>query len=218
MTEIRLDRQRFSMGVAQYVNGSLDDAEHAWFDAYLADNLTAQQELQFVQHLSRVTKSTASCVPEVERLAKLLSSLPERPPRIAIWQRLIGWRQQQVPIPAPAMALGAVLFLGQAAIIGTLLTAAPAQDTYRGGERPECMSIPSVRVVFKPDVQHVEVLMLLRKLELTIQNGPSETGELWLTASKNRSLEDAHAMLRVSPMIEEAVITPANKLAPGCPR
>jgi hypothetical protein len=218
MTEIHTDRQRFSLGVAHYVNGTLDDAERAWIDAYLVDNLSAQQELQFVQYLSQVTKSTASRVPEAERLARLFSSLPERHHRLTIWQRLIGWLQQQVPIPAPAMALGAVLVLGQAAIIGALLTTAPAQDTYRGGERPECMSIPSVRVVFKPEVQHVEVLMLLRKLEMSIQNGPSETGELWLTTSKNRSLEDAYAMLRVSALVEEAVVTPANKLAPGCPR
>lgn len=72
---------------------------------------------------------------------------------------------------------------------------------------------PRIHVVFRPETQHAEVVILLRKVEARTVDGPSETGEFWLAVPKGRIPEEALAMLKASDLVEEADLIPANQAA-----
>lgn len=74
-------------------------------------------------------------------------------------------------------------------------------------DKPECKTGPRVKAIFDPNARHLEVVSLLRKLEMNVQAGPSETGEFWLSVPLGHSTQEAVAMLRSSALIEEAMET-----------
>jgi hypothetical protein len=209
------DRRRFSELLPLYVNDTLSAEDHAWMSAYMDANPETKNELRFVQVLRETTRSTASKIPEHQRVERLLSEWQKDRPSTSMLQNALHWLQHIVRVPAPAIAVVTVLVIGQTAIIGSLLTNGSDEPMFRG-ERPGCVTTPSIRVVFNPDAKHVEILLLLRKIEATIQRGPSETGELWLTTPKGRSLEEAQAMLRSSALVDEAILTNESRLHAGC--
>lgn len=209
------DRRRFSELLPLYVNDTLGAEDRAWMAAYIEVNPEAKKELRFVQVLRETTRNTISKVPEQQRLEILLNEWQKARTPTSMLQNALHWLQHMVRVPAPAIAVVTVLVIGQAAIIGSLLSPGSEDATYRG-ERPDCVAAPSIRVVFIPDAKHADILLLLRKVEATIQSGPSETGELWLMVPKGSSLTEAQAMLRSSKLVEDAVLTKESRLPVGC--
>jgi len=216
MTESNNDRQRFSELLPFYVNSTLNAQDHEWISAYMAAHPESNQELTFVNFLRDTTRSTESSIPESQRLDSLLSHWKQSQPDPSLLQKSMRWLKERVRIPVPAIALASVMIVGQAVLLASLLTEQPEEVTYRS-ERSECVATPRIRVVFNPEAKHVEILLLLRKVEATIQNGPSETGELWLSVPKSRSLEEAQAMLRSSALVDEVVVVmKASRLPAEC--
>lgn len=217
MVDTQNDRRRFSELLPLYVNDTLGAEEQEWMAHYMAMHPDTQYELTFVQMLRDTAKNTVSQVPEQERLARLLNEWNQSRPSPSWLQQAWQGLQGRVRMPVPAIALVTVLVLGQAVVIGSLLSTGSEQDTYRG-EHLECIASPGIRVVFNPNAKHVEILLLLRKVEATIQYGPTETGELWLTVPKGRSPEEAQAMLRSSALVDDATLTKESRLPVGCPK
>ncbi len=216
MTESNNDRQRFSELLPFYVNSTLNAQDHEWISAYMSAHPESNQELTFVNFLRDTTRSTESSIPESQRLDSLLRQWKQSQPAPSFLQKSMRWLQERVRIPVPAIALASIMIVGQAVLLASLLTEQPEEVTYRS-ERSECVATPRIRVVFNPEAKHVEILLLLRKVEATIQNGPSETGELWLSVPKSRSLEEAQAMLRSSALVDEVVVVmKASRLPAEC--
>lgn len=216
MTESNHDRQRFSELLPFYVNGTLNAQDHEWISTYLAEHPESNQELTFVNFLRDTSRGTESSMPESQRLDSLLRRLKQSQPAPSFLQKSMHWLKERIRIPVPAIALASIMIVGQAVVIGSLLTGQSDEVTYRS-ERPECVATPRIRVVFNPEAKHVEILLMLRKVEATIQNGPSETGELWLSVPKSRSLEEAQAMLRSSALVDEVVVVvKASRLPAEC--
>lgn len=215
MTESDNNRQRFSVLLPFYVNSTLNAQDHEWISAYMAAHPESNKELTFVNFLRDTTRNTESMMPESQRLDRLLSQWKQSKPAPTFLQKSMRWLQERVRIPVPAIALASIMIVGQAVVIGSLWTGQPDEATYRS-ERPECVVTPRIRVVFNPEVKHVEILLLLRKVEATVQNGPSETGALWLSVPKGRSLEEAQAMLRSSALVEEVVVMKESRLPAEC--
>lgn len=214
MTESNHDRQRFSELLPFYVNSTLNAQDHEWISTYMAAHPESNQELTFVNFLRDTTRSIESSLPESHRLDSLLRQWKQTQPAPSFLQKTMRWLQERVRIPVPAIALASIMIVGQAVVIGSLLTGQPEEVTYRS-ERPECMATPRIRVVFNPEAKHVEILLLLRKVEATVQNGPSETGALWLSVPKGRSLEEAQAMLRSSALVDEVVVVMKESRLPA---
>lgn len=122
----------------------------------------------------------------------------------------LAWVHRPVRLLATVLAALTLLSVAPSALAGSLTPDPGQQDTLRGG-RADCSASPRIRVVFNPDSVHAEIVLLLRKLEMTVQSGPSATGEFWLMIPPARSLEEARAMLRSSVLVEEAVFS-------TCPR
>lgn len=215
MPEHDKDRQRFAELLPFYMNDTLGAEDRAWVETYLQTHPDRYNEKRFVERLAKVSKETMSPVPEPQRLEQFLGKWRESRTKSSLRQRIKAWITSPIRLPAPVLAAIAVLVIAQSVLIGSLITDSGQEDTFRGG-RLDCMVAPRIRVVFNPDAKHVEIVLLLRKLELTVQQGPSETGEFWVTVPQGRSPDEAQAMLRSSALVEEAVLAPANSAAPRC--
>lgn len=209
------DQQRFSDLLPFYVNDTLTPDERIWMESFLANHPELKNEKRFVEHLAKLTQETASPTPEPERLERFLNQWREERPSPPLWQRLKAWTQGPVRMPAPVLAAVAVLFVAQSVIIGSLMTDPTQEGAFRG-ERADCISSPRIRIVFNPDAKHLEIVLLLRKLGMIVQEGPSETGEFWLTPPQGQQLEEAQALLRSSPLVQEAMITRDSRPSAGC--
>lgn len=209
------DSQRFSELIPFYVNDTLGQNERAWMDGFIASHPEIQNEKRFVEHLAKLTQETASPIPEPERLERFLNQWREERPSSSLWQRVKAWMHGPIRMPAPVLAAVAVLVVAQSVIIGSLMTDSTQEDAFRG-ERADCIASPRIRVVFNPDAKHLEIVLLLRKLGMIVQEGPSETGEFWLVAPQDQQLEEAQAMLRSSPLVQEVVITRDSRPSAGC--
>jgi anti-sigma factor RsiW len=217
MADAKNDRQRFSRLLPFYVNSTLNAQDHDWMTRYLAAHPEAARELDFVSMLRKTTRSMASKMPESERLERLMREWKSSRPTASRLQKAMQWLQGRVRIPAPAMVLASVVMLGQAVVIGSLVSE-PSETSLFRSERPECVAAPTLRVLFRPDARHADILLILRSVEATVQNGPSETGALWLTVPPGRSLDEAQAMLRSSALVEEVVPSQERQLPAGCAR
>lgn len=215
MVDTRTERQRFAELLPFYVNGTLEAADQAWMETYLAAHSEAQQEMKFAQILRESTRNTTSKVPETQRLERLMSELRASRPAPSLLQKIVNWLHGMVQMPAPALALASVVILAQAGIIGSLLSSESEREGFRG-VRPECIIAPAIRVQFNPDAKHADILLVLRSVEATLQNGPTETGALWLAVPKGKSLEETQSVLRSSPLVEEVVLVKERPLPPEC--
>lgn len=218
MPELDKDRQRFNELLTFYVNGTLPTEDLQWMDAYMVSHPDTQNELRFVEMLREASRRTASSVPESERLERLISEWKRSRPSCrspSFFQRMATWLQTPMRIPLPAIAAVALLVIGQSVIIGSMMTEGSLEEAFRG-ERVDCIAGPRIRTVFNPDAKHMEVVLLLRKLEASVQDGPTETGEFWLTIPKGRSLEEAQAMLRSSALVDEAMVSKDSRSLAGC--
>ena len=200
------DQQRFSELLPFYVNDTLSPGERTWMEGFLADHPELKNEARFVEHLAKLTRETTSPTPEPERMELFLKQWREERPSLSLWQRVKASVQGPIRLPVPVLAAVAVLIVSQSVIIGSLMTDSTQEDAFRG-ELADCVASSRIRVVFSPDAKHIEIVLLLRKLGMIVQEGPSETGEFWLTAPHGQQLEETQAILRSSPLVQEAVIT-----------
>jgi anti-sigma factor RsiW len=211
------DRQRFSELLPFYVNGTLDSADRIWMEDYQAQHPETHAEVQFTLALQSVARNVRSPVPEAESLRRLLAAWHDERQTTRSWLSRLG-QMLILPlrVPVAALATGVVLFVAQSVVLVQQGASLDEANLYRSG-RPECQAVaPRLRVVFAPEAKHLEVVLLLRKLEMTVQQGPSESGEFWLSVPAGRSPEEALAMLRTTPMVEEAMIVSASRLPAGC--
>lgn len=155
---------------------------------------------RFDKRLREIVQSTRSPVPEAQRLERLLREFRELHPRPSFLGRLANWFARPHRIPAPAIAFVTVLLVAQGVALVALMPEREAAERYRG-VAGKCEDGPRIRAVFKPDAPHVEVVVLLRKADASITAGPSETGELWLSIPKGRSLDEALAVLKSSKLV-----------------
>ena len=209
------DQQRFSELLPFYVNDTLGSDERIWMEGFLANHPELKNEKRFVEHLAKLTQETALPLPEPERLERFLNQWREERPSPSVWQRVKAWMQGPIRMPAPVLAAVAVLVVAQSVILGSLMTD-PTQEGVFRGERADCVSRTRIRIVFNPDAKHLEIVLLLRKLGMIVQEGPSETGEFWLTPPQGQQLEEAQALLRSSPLVQEAMITRDSRPSAGC--
>lgn len=214
MSEANTERQRFDQLLPFYVNQTIAAPERAWLEAYLRNHPEAQHQLQFERLLHETTQQTASCVPEAQRLAKMLDALRQGRPKPAWYTRWLGIdltkpdpaKGSRVSLGAPAFAALVLVVLGQALWLG-LMPSDPESGpaVYRSAGVP-CPSVAQLRVTFKPDAKSADMMVLLRSVTATVAAGPSETGDLWLLLPQGASAEKVLAELSSSPLIEEAML------------
>lgn len=158
------------------------------------------------QHLRKILQSTVPPTPEDIRLKRFLDEYHTLYPKPSLLQRLTNWFAAPHWLPAPMVAaIAAVLIIAQGVIIAQLLPGTTEESQIYRGTVMKCDDSPRIRVIFKPEVQHAEVIILLRKVEANLIGGPSENGEIYLRVPKGRSLDEAYALLKSSALVDEAM-------------
>jgi len=80
MSDRTPDRERFSLDLPFWLNGTLDADNSRWMEAYLRAHPECDGEHQFARNLLQLTRSLGSPIPEEERLEsfriRLRSTLP----------------------------------------------------------------------------------------------------------------------------------------------
>ena len=207
------ERQRFSELLPFWINDTLDEANLRWIEGYRLQHPETQSEIEFLTHLQASSQTMMSKVPEPERLKNLLDEWQFSRRAPFLHGRLSGVMRLQVLLPvAPVvMVVALCLFLLVSEMGATGLKLA-----YRG-ERRECASSAhAMRVVFNPEARHFDVVLLLRELELTARQGPSETGEFWLSLPPGRSAQEALTRVVASALVEQAIVLNDELPVPGC--
>lgn len=70
---------------------------------------------------------------------------------------------------------------------------------------------PRIRIIFKPEASYADVAVTLRRVGATLADGPSETGDVWITLLTEQNTQDAVRILKISPLVEAADIVAPEK-------
>jgi hypothetical protein len=221
--ELRSARDRAQMLLPWAANGTLDAAEQAWLDDWLATTershpaLVAplRAELAWLQRTATdVRRSTRLPDPEqgldtlLRRIADERSAArqtPEAqgsPPPIGLWGRALAWVHGHGPQLAGACA---VLVVAQATTLALLGPAGSDLDPLGGG-----VGVPSVKgtvllqAAFKPEATEAQIRATLREAKVQIAGGPSAIG-LYLLRVKTEDADAAIALLRLRTAAVESV-------------
>lgn len=132
-------------------------------------------------------------------------------PSAAVRRSWLAWLQET--LVRPAWTFGALaLVLLQAGLLLTLTIPAGDDGTaYRGAgmvKRDPCA--PAIRAVFRPETSYADVVITLRRVEGGLVDGPSETGEVWLTLPTDQKAQEAANILKQSEWVEVADVVPAR--------
>ena len=198
MTPMEMKRQ-FDELLPWFLNGTLAKHERDWVEDYLRKHPEADKELRLGQMLrNRVREQSPVVSPDIG-LDKLLHRIREerafqRKPVKApsLGERIAGFLGGLKLTPAFAVTAG--LLVVQGAIIGGLvLELGKAEQSARQAEYRAlsvlpgvAMSTPLLRVTFKPEASERDMRALLKTLDGTIINGPTQFGDYLVLVEPTR--------------------------------
>lgn len=107
--------------------------------------------------------------------------------------------------PAPVLGVALALFIAQGLYQASQIEGGRESERYRA-DALACNDEARIRVVFNPNAPQADTLLLLRKVEARVVDGPSETGELWLSVPAGASIDEALAQIKASALVDQALI------------
>lgn len=190
-----------------YVNGTLDETQHAYIDKYIAENSDARAELHFAERMMGAARLHGERRDPMAGYALLKKRMDASRPASgpAAWlrawrERLHGWGLA----PGPA-ALAAFLAV-QLTVVGALFVPGPELVTTRGvATSAATMQRAQIKLTLKPGAAFGEVVALLVRHGCKIVWGPTPAGELWLALDEPRDAARIRASLAQSALVEDAL-------------
>lgn len=176
-----LDRQHIEQLLPFYLNGSLETTESKLVEQAMQQDLSLQQDLDFLRSLQQQTQQkTMATSPGEIGLKRLLRQI-QQPVSIAAStsQPTQGWKWA---------AIAASLLL----VVQTSTTLLPSDDYQAAGQQGKHLQPDvSLTVTFSPDVSEQQLRDLLIQHRITIIDGPSALGvyQLQLTHQPATTLE-----------------------------
>lgn len=207
MTEPTSEQTRFNELLPFYINGTLDEADRHWMEVYAKNNPEASLWLRFDENIRASIQSTAPPTPENIRIERFLNDFRRIGTNSSLWRRFFESFFQPRLVPMPALALVALVVTVQGLLLTGYFSTDPGEEMVYRSASLRCDKGRRIRVVFKPEVTHGEVTILLRKVEGSLTDGPTETGEYWVTVPQGRSIDESYAMLKSSIFVDAALIS-----------
>lgn len=204
MPEENTAYEKFTEQLPMYVNGTLEPQERVWMASFIQSSESAQRDLQFAELMRAQVRSVVSPVDEPQRLSKLLAQWQRPKTRrglSSLLQPLVNWAGSVIPISVTAIAVVSMVVVGQVAF--TVYQGSSSQTSAWRGERIECADARRIRVIFVPDASMGQIVQLLQSAGVTLQDGPSESGEVWLKVNKDHAEPASVAVLRASPLVDD---------------
>lgn len=209
MPERNADRERFSLDLPFWLNGTLDKDSARWMEAYLAAHPECAAEYRFTRDLGELLQAEESPIPEEVRLAQFMTKVQRSRPQGTWISRLAGWFSGSSQMPGYALAGVVAIMLGQAVVLGTLLV--EKEDQFRNlPDISECAPLSDLKLTFEPDSKQMDVILLLRQQNLRIVSGPSETGEFWLLIESKEPLDEVRSRLKANPAVLDVQDVPPS--------
>ncbi|WP_306391611.1 hypothetical protein [Telluria beijingensis] len=148
---------------------------------------------------------------EVSAAAKAKPAPAQTTPRRTGW---LHWLQDTFVRPAWTFGALAVVALQGAWMLGLHGPQPDDALVYRSVTPPLAQACaPRLRVMFRPDSVYADVIVTLRRVDASLVDGPSETGEVWIAPARDQAPQELAAMLRQSRLVEQVdLIEPDPRL------
>lgn len=221
MNEPHTDELRFDENVPFYVNGTLAAQERTWMDSHLAQHPHKRADIEQAHQERQHSQRLRSNIPESVRLARLYRELN--------WNQAPVAPQAQAPqsvrdvLAGPWISAVAGVVLGGLLVTGMGLFSRQGSPTSQGlerfrGEQINCTQALGIRIALSPQVQWLQVVQMLRTLQLQLVSGPNQDGEIWVRGASGSSTPETLALLRNSPWVEQAIPVDVDRAAAACAR
>jgi hypothetical protein len=183
---------RFDELLPFYVNGTLNEADRAWVDAYLREHPDADAELRWTDSLQRKLRDDVPAVSSevgMERALKRIHSegpLPMRARRAAapsLADKLREFFASLVPQPMlkPALAGALAVVFVQAVVIANLADEVDEASEIRAMQGSVIEKGPYLKVNFKPDAREADIRLLLVEINGSLKAGPGQLGDYFVS-------------------------------------
>ena len=189
-------KSRFDELLPFYVNGTLNDHDRAWVDAYLSEHPKSAAELQWYRTLQDTMKRDAPAVSaevgldrvmariRAERGAPARAAAPKAP---GFGERLREFFASITPQPLlkPALAGALAVVVVQGIVIANLATR--DDSTELRAVRPTVVDAgPYLKVNFKADAREADIRMLLVEINGSLAGGPGQLGDWYVRIPEAR--------------------------------
>lgn len=173
-----------------WVNGTLDEDQQRFMREFLQHHPELQDEVDFNQALRHAVKAVSNRCSTDAGLQRLLQAS-----RTDRGHRSIGWQRKLKSIChdwglTPAFAVMTLIVAVQSMLLWGPYriddTKTPL-TSYRS--MPETTGTADIKITTDPGTDFGELVILLRQNGARIVNGPSESGELWLSLEERDQLD-----------------------------
>jgi hypothetical protein len=203
-----MTNDRFAELLPWYVNGSIDAADRAAVDSYLAEHPEARSELAWYQSLQTRIKETIPAVPVTIGLSRAMNLIrgdrPTFAERVSAFFGGFGMR--------PGMALGLLaIIVIQGGVIANMMNQVREDAVEMRALRGQTVEEgPLVKVNFAPDARESDIRLLLVSVQGTLAGGPGQLGDYYIRVPAGKESQAA-AKLKAQAIVQ------AVELAPGIP-
>jgi hypothetical protein len=203
-----MNNERFAELLPWYVNGSLEAADRAWVDSFLAEHPDARAELAWYQSLQTRIHETVPAVPATIGLSRAMNLI--RGDRPTISERISNFFGSFAMRPAMALGLLALVVV-QGGVIANMMNQAQEDAVEMRALRAQTVEEgPLVKVNFAPDAKESDIRLLLVSIQGTLTGGPGQLGDYYVRVPAGKEAQAA-AKLQGKPIVQ------AVELSPGIP-
>ena len=203
-----MSNERFAELLPWYVNGSIDAADRAWVDSYLAEHPEARSELAWYESLQTRIHETVPAVPATIGLARAMNLIRGDRPTIA--ERISAFFGSFAMRPAMALGLLGVIALQSGVIVNMMNQVKDDETEMRALRAKDVAEGPLVKVNFAPDARESDIRLLLVSVQGTLTGGPGQLGDYYVRVPAGKEAQAA-AKLKGKQIVQ------AVELAAGIP-
>jgi hypothetical protein len=201
--------QRFRTLLPFWVNGTLSTDDQNFMTEFLKQHPELEAEVTFNQALRDAVKAVGQDRAADAGLQRLRQAIREtrqtaRTPWRQRWQVLCqSWGF------TAAFAVMTMIVIIQSALLWQIRGSTVSVLTdYRS--MPEVSGTADIKITVNPDIGFGHLVILLRQNGARIVNGPSESGELWISLDDRTRLENVMQQLRRAEGVLDVMAVEAN--------
>jgi hypothetical protein len=210
-------KNRFDELLPFYVNGTLNDEDKQWVDAYLQDHPAAKAELGWARSLqSRLHEDVPAVSSEVglDRAMHRIRTegpAPERARQAAkpsFFEQARSWLASIVPQPAlrPVLA-GALAVVALQAVVIVHMAGQADDDAGQMRTIPSKVADPGpfLKVNFKGDARETDIRFLLVEVNGSLAAGPGQLGDYYVRIPV-KQIDALAAKVRASAIVDAVAV------------
>jgi hypothetical protein len=205
------DEKRFALNLPFYANGTLEVKENEWMQNYILQHPEYAVELELAELEIKQVRQTKSSVAEDERVKKLIAQIRDI-------DHSTGGNISRIKGNWLDKWLSGALAVGLMASVSLNYFQANQKEDERltRSVTKNCTMKSRIRITIQPTVSWIDVVQLLRKVQVQVVTGPNEIGDIWGEVAADTSMPEVLVVLRNSPMVEQVIAEEQKDAPKGC--